>query len=159
MTRMLTGTSSLSILTLTFGLALAGCSGDDPGMDAGTPPADGGTTTNPDATPGATITSITVDPTSVELTFPGRNADVALVDTTFAHDRRQSLIWTVSSDVDGIPECVAPVELVAHYRWSYGVHMSFLACERLDICADCSLQQTCPGAAPLSTIAPAGVRW
>ena len=41
-----------------------------------------------------------IDPTSVELTFKTNPDRLALVDTTFPHDKPQMLYWNVQSDVD-----------------------------------------------------------
>ena len=51
--------------------------------------------------------------------------------------------------VDGIPQCMAPPELVAHYGWRYGAHLAFLEFERIAACDPCPLRETCPGVAPI----------
>lgn len=42
-----------------------------------------------------------IDPTSVELRFPGGGEGLVVEDTTFPHDRPQTLYWNVRSDFDG----------------------------------------------------------
>ncbi len=42
-----------------------------------------------------------IDPTSVEITFKTRPDGLALVDTTFPHDKPKMLYWNVQSDFDG----------------------------------------------------------
>jgi hypothetical protein len=42
-----------------------------------------------------------IDPTSVELRFPSQGEALALLDTTFPHDRPQVLYWNVHSELDG----------------------------------------------------------
>ena len=41
-----------------------------------------------------------IDPTSVELRFPDDDASLEVLDTTFPHDRAQSLYWNVQSEQD-----------------------------------------------------------
>src|SRR5579862_484849 len=42
-----------------------------------------------------------IDPTSVELKFPGNADKLEVLDTTFPHDKPQMLYWNVQSDFDG----------------------------------------------------------
>lgn len=42
-----------------------------------------------------------IDPTSVELTFPGQEDKVEILETTFPHDKPQQLSWTIESDLEG----------------------------------------------------------
>jgi hypothetical protein len=42
-----------------------------------------------------------IDPTSVDLRFPGRPKGLDVLDTTFPHDRPQMLTWIVRSEIDG----------------------------------------------------------
>ena len=42
-----------------------------------------------------------IDPTSVELTFPGQEDKVTILETVFPHDKPQQLSWTVQSDLEG----------------------------------------------------------
>jgi hypothetical protein len=42
-----------------------------------------------------------IDPTSVELRFPGAADTLELLDTTYPHDKPQMLYWNVQSDTDG----------------------------------------------------------
>jgi hypothetical protein len=41
-----------------------------------------------------------IDPTSVELSFPGAEQRLRILDTTFPHDKPQMLYWTVHADAD-----------------------------------------------------------
>ncbi|MBT6274335.1 MAG: hypothetical protein HOI95_09400, partial [Chromatiales bacterium] len=41
-----------------------------------------------------------IDPTSVEIRFPGRGGLLTLVDTTFSHERHQSLVWNIESEAE-----------------------------------------------------------
>ena len=49
--------------------------------------------------------------------------------------------------LDGIPPCVAPTSLTAHFHWLYGRHMDSAATESLPLCRTCALVESCPGAA------------
>jgi hypothetical protein len=42
-----------------------------------------------------------IDPTSVELRFPGQDAKLEVIDTTFPHDKPQMLYWNVQSEWEG----------------------------------------------------------
>lgn len=42
-----------------------------------------------------------IDPTSVELTFPGQEDKVTILETVFPHDKPQQLSWTIESDLEG----------------------------------------------------------
>ncbi len=42
-----------------------------------------------------------IDPTSVELRFPGKQDRLEVLDTTFPHDKPQMLYWNVASEGDG----------------------------------------------------------
>ena len=65
-----------------------------------------------------------------------------------ALERARELLEPGRVTVDGIPRCVVPDELAEHYVWTYS-HMVFFECERLELCASCSLREECPGAAPV----------
>ena len=41
-----------------------------------------------------------IDPTSVELQFPGKASSIQVLDTTFPHDKPQMLYWNVESEQD-----------------------------------------------------------
>lgn len=63
-----------------------------------------------------------------------------------ALDRARERVPAGRVGVDGIPLCVAPEHLSAHYRWLYGRHMESAATEALELCRGCAVADSCPGA-------------